>query len=263
LEEASQASELSAFMDRVFDQFGVEQQLHSTDSIILEPGNHMLHHQFPDLPEDGVTATYQRHRALVREDMSFLTWEHPMVLGSLDMVINSDFGNSAFCTLETDQFAPGTLLLEAIFTLNCPAPRSLQLGRYLNQSYLRVVANDEGANFSEALDETSFNQLAGRIPKATSQELIRHARPKINELIEQAKKLAMKQQEAIIKEAIEVMTQSLQVEQDRLSALAKVNANIRLEEIDYMEQSKQLLHDYLQSALLGLDAVRVAIVTAP
>ena len=263
LEEASQASELSAFMDRVYDQFGVEQQLHSADSIILEPGNHMLNHQFPDLPEDGLTATYQRHRALVREDMSFLTWEHPMVLGSLDMVINSDFGNSAFCTLETDQFPAGTLLLEAILTLNCPAPRSLQLGRYLNLSYLRFVTDENGRDFSEVLDEKEFNSLAGRIPKATSQELIRHARPKITELIDQAKKLAIRQQKTIIEDAVELMNQSLQVEQERLAALAEVNSNIRTEELTYMDESKQLLNDYLQSASLGLDAVRVAIVTAP
>ncbi|NOQ80980.1 MAG: RNA polymerase-associated protein RapA, partial [Methylophaga sp.] len=262
LEEASQASELSAFMDRVYDQFGVEQQLHSADSIILQPGNHMLHHQFPDLPEDGVTATYKRHRALVREDMSFLTWEHPMVLGSLDMVINSDLGNSAFCTLETEQFPAGTLLLEAIFTLNCPAPRSLQVGRYLNRSYLRVVTDENGRNFSEVLDETEFNGLAGRIPKATSQELIRHARPKITELIKQAQQLANEEQESIVQDAIVTMQESLQPEHDRLKALAKVNSNIRQEEISYIEESQDLLANTLQSAQLSLDAVRVAIVTA-
>ena len=263
LEEASQESDLAAFMDRVYDQFGVEQQLHSADSIILEPGNHMLHHQFPDLPEDGVTATYKRHRALVREDMSFLTWEHPMVLGSLDMVINSDFGNSAFCTLETDQFPAGTLLLEAIFTLSCPAPRSLQLGRYLNHSYLRVLTNEEGRNFSEAIDETTFNQMAGRIPKATSQELIRHARPKITELIQRAQSLAAKKQDAIVQDAIVTMHESLQPEHDRLKALAEVNSNIREEEISYIKESEALLENYLQSAQLSLNAVRVAIVTAP
>ena len=262
LEEASQASELALFMDRIFDQYGVEQQLHSADSIILEPGNHMLNHQFPELPEDGLTATYHRHRALVREDMSFLSWEHPMVLGSLDMVINSDFGNSAFCTLEADQFPAGTLLLEAIFTLNCPAPRSLQLGRYLNTSYLRIVSNEDGHNFSAELDEGEFNSLAGRIPKATAQELIRHARPKITELITQAQKLADQQQTAIVDDAVRSMRASLQPEQDRLKALAEVNSNIRQDEITYIEESQTLLANYLQSAQLSLDAVRVAIVTS-
>ncbi len=262
LEEASQSSELAEFMDKVFDEYGVEQQMHSADSIILEPGNHMLQHQFPGLPEDGVTATYQRHRALVREDMAFLSWEHPMVLGSLDMTINSDFGNSAFCTLESDDFAAGTLLLEAIFTIKCPAPKSLQLGRYLNHSYLRIVTDEDGRNYHEVLDEDTFNSLAGRIPKATAQELIRHARPKINDLIAQAKQSASKQQTEIIEQAVTTMHQSLQPEQDRLTALAKVNSSIREEEISYIADSQQLLAEYLTDAQLSLDAVRVAIVTA-
>jgi len=262
LEEASQSSELAQFMDSVFDEYGVDQQMHSTDSIILEPGNHMLQHQFPGLPEDGVTATYHRHRALVREDMAFLSWEHPMVLGSLDMTINSDFGNSAFCTLESDDFAAGTLLLEAIFTIKCPAPKSLQLGRYLNHSYLRVVTDENGRNFEEVLDEDTFNGLAGRIPKATAQELIRHAQPKIDELIKQAQQLAAKQQTGIIEQAVATMHASLQPEQDRLTALAKVNSAIREEEISYIADSQSLLANYLNDAQLSLDAVRVAIVTA-
>jgi ATP-dependent helicase HepA len=262
LEQAGLSSELAEFMDKIFDEYGVEQQMHSADSIILEPGNHMLEHQFPGLPEDGVTATYQRHRALVREDMAFLSWEHPMVLGSLDMTINSDFGNSAFCTLESDDFAAGTLLLEAIFTIKCPAPKSLQLGRYLNHSYLRIVSDENGRNFHQQLDEKTFNSIAGRIPKATAQELIRHAKPKIDTLIAEANKLAAKQQAEIVSQAVTTMHQSLQPEQDRLTALAKINSNIRQEEIDYISQSQELLAEYLNDAQLSLDAVRVAIVTA-
>jgi len=263
LEQAGQSYELSSFMDKVFDEYGVDQQIHSADSIILEPGNHMLHHHFPALPEDGVTATYKRHRALVREDMAFLSWEHPMVSGSLDMVINSDFGNSAFCTIEDDNLPAGTLLLEAIFTMNCPAPKSLQVGRYLNHSYLRIVTDENGRDFNEIFDEIHFNESAGRIPKTTAQELVRHARPKITELVTQAQKLAVQQQSDIIDQAIKTMQQLLQPEQERLTALAKVNSNIRADEITYIEQTQQLLTEYLQSAQLSLNAVRVAIVTEP
>jgi len=261
LNEASNTLQLASYMDKIFDEYGVEQQMHSADSIILEPGNHMVEHQFPGLPEDGLTATYKRQRALVREDMAFLSWEHPMVLGSLDMIINSDFGNSAFCTLENNNLPAGTLLLEAIFTMKCPAPRSLQVGRYLNHSYLRIVVDDQGRDFNELLTETAFNDAAGRIPRITAQELVRHARPKISELIIQAQQLAVTKQQLIIVQAISTMHRSLQPEQDRLTALAAVNSTIRPEEIAYIEQSQQLLVEYLQSAQLSLDAVRVAIVT--
>ncbi|RKZ96920.1 MAG: RNA polymerase-associated protein RapA, partial [Gammaproteobacteria bacterium] len=149
------------------------------------------------------------------------------------------------------------------FTMNCPAPKSLQVGRYLNHSYLRIVTDEKGHNFNEIFNETMFNELAGRIPKTTAQELVRHARPKITELITQAQQLAAQQQSAIINQAIKTMQSVLQPEQERLTALAKVNSNIRIEEITYIEQTQQSLTQYLQSAQLSLNAVRVAIITEP
>ncbi|MBL1320875.1 MAG: RNA polymerase-associated protein RapA [Methylophaga sp.] len=263
LEEMSRSTELSQFMDKVFDEYGIEQQLHSADSIIVSPSDHMLYHHFPALPEEGLTATYQRRRALVREDMAFLSWEHPMVTGSLDMLINSDFGNSAFCTLEYEQLPAGTLLLEAIFTLTCSAPRSLQINRYLNHSYLRVVVDEVGRDFKEELPELIFNSMVGRIPKITKQELVKQARNRINVLIKQAQQLTAIQQPEIIEQAIQNMRKTLQPEQDRLIALAKVNDMIRPEEISYAEQLQQTIVENLHTAQLSLNAVRVAIVTEP
>ena len=69
--------ELADYMERVCDQFGVDQQYHSLHSVVLQPGDHMHEHSFPGLSEDGLTATYDRSKALVREDMQFHTWEHP------------------------------------------------------------------------------------------------------------------------------------------------------------------------------------------
>jgi ATP-dependent helicase HepA len=263
LEYTSRSTELSSFMDKVFDEYGVEQQIHGADSIIISPSDHMLHHHFPALPEEGITATYKRRRALVREDMAFLSWEHPMVVGSLDMLINSDFGNSAFCTLEYEQLPAGTLLLEAIFTLKCSAPRSLQINRYLNHSYLRVVADEAGHEHNEDLPENVFNSMVGRIPKVTKQELVKQARNRINVLIKQAQQLAIKQQPEIIEQAMQNVKQTLQPEQDRLIALAEVNNMIRPEEISYAEQLQQTIIAHLDTAKLSLNAIRVAIVTEP
>ena len=261
IDEAGNSYQLASFMDKVFDEYGVDQQTHSADCIIVEPGSHMLHHHFPALPEDGLTATYKRHRALVREDMAFLNWEHPMVLGSLDMIINSDFGNTAFCTLEHEALQAGSLLLEAVFKLSCPAPKDLQVERYLSCSYLRIVTDQQGHNLAELLDEDTFNESAGRIPTITKQELVKRARPNITTLVEQAKKLAETQQKAIIQSSLAMMTKSLQTELTRLVSLAEVNKAIRDDEISYIEQKQQVLQTHIEQAELRLDAVRVAIVT--
>lgn len=263
LDDATRALELADYMDDVFDAFGVEQQTHSADSIIVEPGTHMLFEQFPALPEDGLTATYQRHRALSREDMAFLSWEHPMVTGAMDLVISSDLGNSAFCTLETSAFKAGTLLLEALFVVNCVSGRQLQTNRYISDSHLRLVVDERGRQHQESVPDREFNKLAGRIPRATAQELIRHARGQISGLIEHAEKAVAAPQERIREQALAAMHSELEAEQERLQALAEVNPAIRQQEIDFLAQRRTQLADSIQSAELRLDAVRVAIVTEP
>lgn len=263
VEEATKALELADFMDDVFDVFGVEQQPHSADSIIIEPGTHMIYEQFPGLPEDGLTATYQRHKALGREDMAFLSWEHPMVLGALDLVTSSELGNSAFCTLQTDAFNPGTLLLEAIFVLHCVAGRQLQTSRFLPQSHVRILIDSNGKQYQDKVTEQQFNSLAGRIPRATAQELIRHARGQISALIDQAEAVIKEPEQSIRQTALDSMNVELETEQQRLEALAAVNPNIRQQEIDFLASRREQLADSIQSAELILDAVRVAIVTEP
>lgn len=263
LEERSRGLELADYMDDVFDAFGVEQQPHSSDSVIIEPGNHMVYAQFPALPEDGLTATYQRHRALGREDMAFLTWEHPMVLGAMDLVIHSELGNSAFCTLETDAFRPGTLVLEALYKVQTIGAMQPYLSRFLPQRYLRVVVDEQGRQHQETLTDKAFNKLAGRIPRATAQELIRHARPQIETLLKQANKAVEDSGDTIKQQALMALQASAQQEQSRLKALAEINPAIRQAEIEALEAAAFMLADTLQSAELGLDAIRVAIVTEP
>ena len=79
-------NELEDYMLRVCDSYGVDHNDHSDHSYVLHPGNHMLTPHFPELPEDGVTITFDRETALVHEDRLFMSWEHPMVSGVMDMV---------------------------------------------------------------------------------------------------------------------------------------------------------------------------------
>ena len=261
LESESQSNELASFMDKIFDEYGIEQEVHSTDSVILRPGVEMLDHHFPSLPEEGVTATYKRHRGLYREDMAFLTWEHPMVIGCLDMITSSNFGNTAFCTLEFGELDEGSLLLEAIFKISVPAPKFLQVGRYLSTSYIRVIADAEGHDLNTILNEERFNQHVGRIPKITKQALVKQARPIITNLVSHAITLAGKQQETIITDALASMNESIIPEHERLKRLSRVNKAIRPEELEHFSVRHASLVEALSSAQLVLDAVRVAIVT--
>jgi ATP-dependent helicase HepA len=245
----------------VFDQFGVEQEHHTANSVVLRPGDHMAGHSFPGLPEDGMTATYQRELALSREDFHYLTWEHPMVAGAMDMILSGDYGNTAFCSMKLPPYKAGMLLLETIFTTVCAAPPALLLQRYLPLTTLRVVIDSKGNDLSDLLPEAHLDKRGQRVRMLTAQDLIRHTRGRINAMIEQAGALAEKQKPALIETARSTMQRLQQDELKRLRALAEINPNIRQEEIEHLAEETAQLEHYLDTAHLKLEAVRVAVIT--
>jgi ATP-dependent helicase HepA len=261
IHEHGQGQALSGYMEQVFDQYGVEQDDDSATSIILRPGEHMIGHSFPALPEDGLTATFRRDAALSREEIQYLTWEHPMVTGAMDMVVSGELGNTAFCTLKLPPLKAGNILLEAIFTMSCPAPPALQLHRYLPVTMIRIVVDSKQNDLSNILTEKHFNKLGQRVRRHRAQDFVRHTRPQLVAMIEQAEQLAANHEQSIVDMAVEHMQNLQQSELRRLRALAEVNPNIRREEIDYLVAETSDLHRHLNAAHSKLEALRVAVVT--
>lgn len=258
---STQALELADFMERVFDFFGVDQQGSSASSIVIHPGEQMLSESFPGLPEGGVTATYDRIEALGREDMHFLTWEHPMVTGAMDMVLSGEFGNATICTLKAPFLKPGVLFLEAIFVYQCTGPKTLQLGRYLNEPSRRIVIDASGKDLTEILTPERLASIAQTIPKRTAQDIAKHARKAIEAMTERAELLLAGALQTVIDSSLARAEEINGHELERLRSLAEINPHIRPSEIEYFEQSAEEIKTYLKGTSLRLDGVRVALST--
>ncbi|UUA73461.1 RNA polymerase-associated protein RapA [Cellvibrio sp. QJXJ] len=248
---------LPIYMEQVFDSFGIDYEKHSEKSLVLHPSDHMRIEQFPGLPEGGLTVTYDRQQALSREDMQFLTWEHPLVRGAQDLVSLSEFGNTAFCTLKLPPLKPGTLMLEALFVLHCPAPAELQLFRYMPQSLLRVLLDDKGKDLSNVLGITQLSKLLQKVPRNNAQDLVRHARPTLTTMVQKAEEITHAKQAELIAEAQAKVSEQLNGELARMKALKAVNPNVRQEEIDYLAQRLAASQHFLAQAKIRLDALRV------
>jgi len=262
--ESESPHQLADYMARVFDQFGVDHSDHSANAIIVAPGDHMQCESFPALLEDGMTVTYSRDKALSREDIHFLSWEHPMVSGAMDMIIGGEFGNATLCTLKLPPLKPATLLLETFYTLHCPAPRHLQLHRFLPATTLRVVVDVNGKDLTDILTTAHLDKLGQKVAKGTAQDVVRHTRPQITAMIKQAEELLPQkslqgERGDLVATAIAAMEQSQNRELQRLMALAQVNPNIRQDEIDHIVATTAALKHHMEKAEWRLDSLRVAI----
>jgi ATP-dependent helicase HepA len=253
---AEKRHELEDFVERCCDQFGIDIEAHSQHAVIIRPGDHMKTGGF-DLGEEGFTATFSRQQALSREDMHYLSWEHPFVQRAFDQVLYSEHGNTAVATVKLKPLKEGTLLLETLFSVEAIAPKGMALSRYLPARLIRVLVNVDGKDFAELLPNEKLTPLLQRIPLATAQALVKQGQPVIEQLLQKAEQQGANKLPAIIADAKALMQQELGAELHRLQALAKTNAAISVTDINQLAEQQAVLANVLDQAQINLDAMRV------
>src|SRR5690606_30261211 len=72
---------LEKYFTRVFHHFGVEMEDLAPRTYFLHPASEATE-VFPSIPGEGMGVTFDRQRALSREDMGFLSWDHPLTTSS-------------------------------------------------------------------------------------------------------------------------------------------------------------------------------------
>ncbi len=249
---------LTEYMELVFDQFGVDSDFHSEHSYVLHPSEHM-HENFPYLKDEGNTVTFDRGKALSREDMEFLSWEHPMVSESMDMIINSEFGNTALAVINLESLPKGTLFLETWYTINTISEKSLQLDRYLPFHPTRILIDSSKKDFSDILPYATLSRLCSSLPKKTALAIAEKTRSLVQSLTQHSQTIADKQLAEIKDTAKNLMTNSLTQELERLITLKKVNPSIRDEEIDYIRNVIAISKQQIDQAKYKLQALRLIV----
>ena len=257
-EEQDNDPELQQYMEAIFDCFGVDSEPHSEHSDIIRPSEH-LQTSFPGLPDDGLTITFDRDTALSNEDIQFLTWEHPMVSESMDMVTSSELGNTAMCALKTKSFKPGTLLAEAVFILDSMANSELHAQRYLPSTAVRVLIDEKAKDYSKSLNHTLLSSVVTAVDHETASKIAKGQMAKLKTLIKLSETVAQQKAPEIISEAHQKAEETLQDEINRLVALSQVNPNVRETEINFYQTQLEGLTAAVDAAKLRLDALRIII----
>ena len=257
IESEESDHQLWPYLERVFDAYGINIEEHSANCLILRPGEHMRM-QFPELPDEGVTVTLDRATALAREDILFLTWEHPMVRGAMDIILNNEHGNASLAIMQQPDIDPGQLLIECYHVVECTAPKKLHVGRFFPPVLLRTLLDQDGNDLSHLPPET-FVASHRHFDREHAVELLRAQRKTIERGIQTAEKTIKKQVPAITSAGVKRMLDMMTVELKRLAALRKVNPNVRQEEIDQMKSCALELHASIQASRHRLDSIRVIV----
>ncbi|HBY84641.1 MAG TPA: RNA polymerase-associated protein RapA [Colwellia sp.] len=261
IEQVDNDIALPQFMFQALDVFGVQQDDKADNAIALNQSEHMLNSNFPCLPEDGTTVTFDRETALVNENYQLLTWDHPMVRGVMDLVLSDEIGNASIGLLKNEALPVGTFFLECLFTVEATAPAHLQLGRYLPTTPIRILVDKNGNNLADKVSEQVLDKQLSPVKKQMALQLIKALKSQIAPLVAKAETHGAQHIIDIQKKSLTAMQNKLSLEQQRLTALKAINPSVRQEEIDFISQQQDELSHYIDKAQLTFEAIRMIVVT--
>ena len=246
------------FMERIYDCYGVNSDIRGQDCWVITPGDNMLT-KMPGLPDDGMTVTYRRSVALANEDVHFLSWEHPFVRNAMDLILSSEFGNTALIAIKYAGVKPGSLLLDCHFLMEFSDNASSGHQRYFPNSSVAIVIDEQGRQHGHILDRETIKPLMQRVDIDTSIKIIKARQTELGDLLQAAEAVADQQVPGMVDEARQRGGEVLGREIDRLTALQQINASVRDDEITFFREQLKSFEAALGHARLRLDAVRVMV----
>ena len=254
-----QQVQLPIYMEALFDAFGIDSEDHTENALVLRPSEKMLDASFPLGSDEAVTITYDRSLALAREDMQFLTWEHPMVQGGMDLVLSSSMGNTAVAVITNKALKPGTLLLELLYVSEVVAPGHLQLTRFLPPAALRCLLDDKGSDLSAKVSFETLNNQLESVPRGNANKYVQAQRDFLSKQVNLAQGKVLPRHQQRVAEASQQFTLRVDEELARLEALKKVNPSVRDSELAAIRHQKEQGLQALEKASLRLEAIRVLV----
>ena len=251
---------LPRYLDQALDIFGVDSRDLGNGLQHLVPSPQMLD-GLPGLVkgEEGFTATTSRLRALGRDDIQRLSWEHPLLREMMGRILDGPMGNTALALLKHPAIPAGRLMAELIFRTHCPAPKRLHLNRFLPPTAVRVLLDESGANLTDKVSFTGLSKNLQKVKKAVARDLIKSRHEQLRDLLDRAENEAQRELPSIVEAAQTRMRAALDNELTRLEALARRNPSVREDEINALRNERKALDDVIESTRLRLDAVRVIV----
>lgn len=245
---------LESYLSRVFHHFGVEMEDLAPRTYFLHPASDATE-VFPSLPREGMGITFDRKRALSREDIGFLSWDHPLVTSAMDMVLGSGTGSASFGVLRGTN-SPG-LLLEIIFILETAREPHLYVDRFLPSTPLRIVVDHTGKNVTDFYPVETLDKklIPGKMDALLDNEMFIDTL--LPHMMATATKMAEQQAAKEIDRGLERMNLTLDYEINRLKNLQKKNKDIRPEEIQIALDEQSKLNSLIQEAAVRMDAIQL------
>jgi ATP-dependent helicase HepA len=257
---------LPQFVERFLASANIDHSVQRDGSWVIAPiDSNEVNEYMESLPlgEDGMSLTFERKLALQREEIDFITHEHPLMRAIYELASTSTFGNTTVGMLKSAAMPQGTVLLEINFRVETIAPKVLNLPATLPTQNIRVFMSEQGGDLSSRISAEMIMPYIERLDNNRARQVIKARGDVIEQRYCDAEDIARAQLAEIGAQASSRFTQQWSREIKRLKHLQTINPNVRSSEIERLEQLQAQGEQALASLSLVPDSIRILVAVKP
>ncbi|WP_180053607.1 MULTISPECIES: RNA polymerase-associated protein RapA [unclassified Acinetobacter] len=262
LEDYDDNTTLPMFMKRFMASTNIDFDEQSNGTVIIKPTDQMQV-QGLTLDEEGMTATFYRDQAQIREDAQYLTLEHPFTESVMEMINTQGFGSTNVAVLKSAALPQGSVLMEVWFKVDVVAPKALNLPSSLPQQLIRVLLSEKGQDLSQKIAPEILKPYLHHLDGNSCRQVVKARREVIEARYQQALELARSALPNFRQQAKEVYGNKWQYEIDRLTYLKQFNPSIREDEIARLQKLQKEGLSLLEGLSVTPEAIQVMVVVKP
>lgn len=262
LEDYDDNTTLPMFMKRFMASTNIDFDEQSNGTVIIKPTDQMQV-QGLTLDEEGMTATFYRDQAQIREDAQYLTLEHPFTESVMEMINTQGFGSTNVAVLKSAALPQGSVLMEVWFKVDVVAPKALNLPSSLPQQLIRVLLSEKGQDLSQKIAPEILKPYLHHLDGNSCRQVVKARREVIEARYQQALELARSALPNFRQQAKEAYGNKWQYEIDRLTYLKQFNPSIREDEIARLQKLQKEGLSLLEGLSVTPEAIQVMVVVKP
>lgn len=227
----------------VFDNGHIETEQTSAGNIIVSPQENCPFSFVNSMRDEKCTTTFDRNQASQREDLEFLSWDHPWIKGIIDDLEASGDVFTSCALFKDSNFKNGQVFVETLYQFKAEGPGRLELNRYLAPETRHYLISDELKNVGKVLDLADMKKDYDLLSKDMARELIQLKSREITNAVLLSEKLAIhttqdniersvsdlleaSKQELARYKSLEIQPGSYQAEIDELTLKAKESISL-------------------------------------
>jgi len=254
IEDPLQHQQLLSWCETLCTYFGVQIDPGPEQTVVLSKTEHFK--EGFALEQDACTATFDRTQALAREDITFLTWDHPMIADATELLLSGESGSC--CSGCIDEAFCSDTVLEFLFVATSAAASQYHAARFFPVTPMRLVLDSKGRNRTPQMSVDALNKALVVDAQPSHRDLAR-AKKQLPALYAQAKKIADKGLEIVSSRAQNAMLQWYEAQRARLQHLRKVSPQSVDRELAELQKAKEALSSAYAQPVVQLDALCILV----